>query len=181
MKTQILVFISKLSGRRPNSIWWRLFWALYFSFSLRRSRFRQNYVEAWRQHFPKYSLVIFVDQGSRLEIPCEDPAQADDAWLLRYLSTFYAVIKVESTILGAILPKELTRIDVVDLVQGLSAGQRHSTMDLGFYGYHRTGFIHKPSRLEGSRSLVDFLVQENVIRKVTTQPDDPGQILAEPG
>jgi hypothetical protein len=59
--------------------------------------------------------VIFIDRGHRLEIPCKDSAEADDAWLLRYLGTCYMVLKAEGAIMAAFLPKELTRVDVVEV------------------------------------------------------------------
>lgn len=88
-------------------------WCWWFTYLLisDMSDFKQNYIEAWRQH-QEQSIIISVSDHI-LMIPT--PHAVDDEVLLRHLRMFYRMIKVEQGIPGLLLPKKLERIDCVEV------------------------------------------------------------------
>lgn len=101
---------------------WSLFWSIYFITSVRRKRFTQNYIEAWRQNYPDYAIPVFFDRSSCLRIPCPDPNDPalDDAWIWSHLSFFYRISRIEGGIAPVLLPKSLSRLETVEVSSLLS-------------------------------------------------------------
>ena len=77
------------------------------------SEFKQNYIEAWKQHHG-VSINIYINY-EHLVIPVPD--KGTDETVLRQLRMFYRMVQIGKGIPGLLLPKQLDRIDVVEVGQ----------------------------------------------------------------
>jgi len=75
------------------------------------ANFKQDYLAAWRQHDEK-CIHIYV-QDENLMIPI--PADSNDEMVLKRIRGFYRLIEVDRGVLELIFPKDLERIDHVEV------------------------------------------------------------------
>lgn len=73
--------------------------------------FRQNYVEAWRQQHEQSIRISVSDEFLMMPIP----EASDDEVMLKRLRMFYRMMRVGQGIPGLLLPKNLERIDCVEV------------------------------------------------------------------
>ena len=73
--------------------------------------FRQNYMAAWRQR-KELSIHIFVDD-ERLSVPI--PVDGTDEALLARIRSFYKMMLVGQGFPALVFPKQLQRIDFVEV------------------------------------------------------------------
>ncbi|KAI0867492.1 hypothetical protein GGS24DRAFT_289723 [Hypoxylon argillaceum] len=166
-----LVFISTLANLTGIRSTWGFFWTTYFLFSLSYHHFSQNYLEAWRLTHPTHVITIFIDKINCINIPCPDPHDCNDLWLLQHLSLFYRMSRIGGGLFQAILPTSLVQIDIVEL--NLKFGEHNVGSDISRMGLH----IQIPGQIENAtfnsipdtqRDYVDELVAKAVFRQVTT-------------
>ena len=103
---------------RVMHIWknppWGLFWYSYFLLADRHEDFVLDYCAAWKlQPGIDSQLVLFVDNGKRLSVPCSTAAH--DAELLAHLRIFYNLIRTGGGIFELLGAKSSQRIDVVEV------------------------------------------------------------------
>lgn len=119
--------ISEIDRHFPVLSLWSLFWSIYFISSVissvRRTRFSQNYTEAWRKNHPNYAISVFFDRSSCVRIPCPDPDDpaVDDAWFWNHLSFFYRISRMEGDLIPVLLPRSLVRLEIVKVSSLLSS------------------------------------------------------------
>lgn len=95
---------------------WSTFWSLYFITCVRRKRFSQNYIEAWRQKYPNRAISVFFDRSGCVRIPCpDDDAELNGPWLWNHLSFFYHISRIEGDISMVLLPKSLVRLEIIQV------------------------------------------------------------------
>ena len=75
------------------------------------SEFRQNYMAAWAQR-EENSIYIFVDDESLL-VPI--PADGTDEIMLARIRSFYQMMLVGQGFPALVFPKQLQRIDLVEV------------------------------------------------------------------
>lgn len=75
------------------------------------AEFRQNYMAAWRQR-KELSVHIFVDDDN-MSIPI--PADGTDETLLARIRSFYQMMLVGQGFPALVFPKQLQRIDFVEV------------------------------------------------------------------
>ncbi|KAF1831888.1 hypothetical protein BDW02DRAFT_555833 [Decorospora gaudefroyi] len=149
----MLVIRSRLadpeSQRNPP---WSLFWYSYFLLAERREDFIQDYCTAWKlQDGFNSELVIFVDNGQRLPVPCT--TSMNDDKLMKHLHVFYDLIRIRGGLFEFFGAKSSQRIDVVDLQQVHAVGDRVGLpLALGRHGpYNRQiYYFNHPAGLIGN-------------------------------
>lgn len=75
------------------------------------AEFRQNYMAAWRQR-KELSIHIFVDDEN-MSVPI--PADGTDETLLARIRSFYQMMLVGQGFPALVFPKQLQRIDIVEV------------------------------------------------------------------
>ena len=75
------------------------------------AEFRQNYMAAWRQR-KELSIHIFVDD-EKLSVPI--PVDGTDKALLARIRSFYQMMLVGQGFPALVFPKQLQRIDFVEV------------------------------------------------------------------
>ena len=75
------------------------------------AEFRQNYMTAWRQR-KELSIHIFVDD-EKLSVPI--PVDGTDKAMLARIRSFYHMILVGQGFPALVFPKQLQRIDFVEV------------------------------------------------------------------
>ncbi|KAI0410467.1 hypothetical protein F5X98DRAFT_381772 [Xylaria grammica] len=172
-----LIVISISTNVTGVRLIWDFFWTTYFLFCPSRHYFSQNYLEAWRLTYPTHVVTIFIDKINCIHVPCPDPHDMTDLWLLKHLSLFYRMSRIHGGIFQAILPTSLVQIEIVKLEQTFgehTAGECSSILDLG---------NQIPGQIENStfkrtipqdqRHYIDDLVAKTVIRQATAAANTP--------
>ena len=100
---------------------WKVLWANEFLFR-DTSDFRQDFLEAWRQKYlaegggqsnPLRYIVLLIDYGPSIEIPCSESMV--DADLMKHLNSFLNLLRMERGLLEALQFKTIARIDVIEV------------------------------------------------------------------
>lgn len=124
--------VSRIHARAKKDSVWMIFWQLYFILSTSRRAMVQNYLAAWKQKYPEYSIALFVDNNNYMIVPFALPdvlanptttptlapgtdEHPDDCDLLIHLNMFYSIIKVEGSIIQMLLPKVKARVDIIQV------------------------------------------------------------------
>lgn len=85
---------------------------MYFLVAQFKEDFKIDFCEAWRcQPGSDMKLIMFVDNGNRLEIPIS--SAMDDQALMKHMHCFYDLIRSEGGIFEFFGAKSSQRIDVV--------------------------------------------------------------------
>ncbi|KAH8781255.1 hypothetical protein F5883DRAFT_539733 [Diaporthe sp. PMI_573] len=165
--TVTLRIVSRMDQAFPIFSLWSLFWSIYFITSVRRKRFTQNYIEAWRQNYPDYAIPVFFDRSSCLRIPCPDPNDPalDDAWIWSHLSFFYRISRIEGGIAPVLLPKSLSRLETVEIKDGSVPGAVISTLYVPPTTCALVEDFAPVKTSVGQRSLIWELVQSDVYQE----------------
>jgi hypothetical protein len=96
---------------------------VYFLCAKHKTDFIADYTEAWRiQSGIDCEVVIFVDNGHRLVVPCS--TTEDDRTLMTRLRTFHGLIQTESGIFELCGAKSTQRIDIVKVCVDQTHGQQ---------------------------------------------------------
>ncbi|KAF2727662.1 hypothetical protein EJ04DRAFT_132631 [Polyplosphaeria fusca] len=165
----VILVISKLPKARRGRAW-KVFWYAYYILTDHMDAFVVDYCEAWSQQ-PSFDaeIVLFVENGHRIAIPCS--STADDKDLVRHLRTFYDLILANGGLSEFLGLKSSTRIDIVEIEQEFAVGNRAGPpLDLGRYGpYNRQiHYFRDPSQLTGTK-IRDRLLKESVLGHRGTQ------------
>lgn len=123
MKSQKPVKPRKRRESRQDVLSWhqervRFWWLLYFLVA-DSSDFHQNYMNAWisRDKSPRVLKVVLGRQYLDMPLP---PDNVDDSVVFAWLNMFYRYLKLRKGVLEIIIPKELVRIDCVEVRTCLS-------------------------------------------------------------
>ena len=105
-------FLLKSGDRYPvrYTVLCKIWWFIYLLICP-MSEFEQNYMAAWRQR-KELSIQIFVDDEN-LSIPI--PAAGTDEAMLARIRTFYQMMLVGQGVPALVFPKQLQRIDFVEV------------------------------------------------------------------
>lgn len=104
--------------------WWAMFWGWYFT-SSKGSDFHQDFLEAWKKWLQgklqpdlppwqpqqePWSLLVFLDNESMMEVPCFD--NTDDKDFFAYLQGLHELVRVEKQTLFKFSLQVLGRVDI---------------------------------------------------------------------
>ncbi|MCJ1379997.1 hypothetical protein MMC17_003100 [Xylographa soralifera] len=129
----------------------RVWWGCYLWIS-EISEFKQNYIEAWKQH-QRTSINIYINY-EHLVIPI--PEENTDEAVLRQLRMFYRMVQVERGIPGLLIPKQLDRIDVVEMTPETSVlGYPKETLRLGRYESRLIDLFEHPEHGKSSTAIAE--------------------------
>jgi len=103
----------RLSPSRNTT--WMLFWDHYMCCTFDRHRFTQNYVAAWRKKMPDHIITIFINNGSRIDVPSPDPINMDDEKIIRHVKLFHSLNLFRNGVMRALIPKALSNVDIVEV------------------------------------------------------------------
>ena len=95
---------------RLSGVWWFVYMLI-----TPMAEFRQNYMAAWRQRkelSKELSIHIFVDDE---KMSCPIPADGTDEALLARIRSFYQMMLVGQGFPPLVFPKQLQRIDFVEV------------------------------------------------------------------
>lgn len=109
---------------------------------------------------PTLSLVLFLDNGMPLEVPC--PQNMDNQALLKHVMTFYHLQKMRSGILEALGFRTLGFVEMVHMHNGRLKtrviGQCEEILDLGRYkGSRMINFLRRSKAVPRGDSIVNRL------------------------
>jgi hypothetical protein len=89
-------------------------------------------MEAWRHKYPDYSITLFVDRGSRLEVPFPAPGDLDDKLIMEHLYHFYGFTRFRKGLIHSLLPKTLARVDIIEVSADSETAGKHTLTVLLF-------------------------------------------------
>ncbi|KAJ4291736.1 hypothetical protein N0V90_009631 [Kalmusia sp. IMI 367209] len=128
-----------------------------------------DYCEALReQPETDAELVMFVDNGYQLKVPCSQAAE--DKELVKRLRMFYELTLAARSMIQVFGFKTSARIDIVKIAHDSAVGARiGAPLDLGRHGpYNRQiYFFRDSSRLNGT-TIRDRLVSESIMTSSDT-------------
>lgn len=78
-------------------------------------RTAQNYLATWRKKQPNHVLTFFINNGSRMDIPCPEPVDVDDEVILKHIKLFYCLALFRDGVIRALIPKTLSSVDIVEV------------------------------------------------------------------
>ncbi|ERF70561.1 hypothetical protein EPUS_09488 [Endocarpon pusillum Z07020] len=137
------------SGRRSFLTW---FWWYIYLLIADGADFKQNYLEAWRQRDERL-LHIYI-QDNHLHIPI--PPTHNDKIVLERIRLFYGMVQVERGLLELLFPKQLERIDCVEMTKDTFILMREvETLQLGRYQGRLVNLFEHPEFGERTSAIAD--------------------------
>ncbi|KAL5386725.1 hypothetical protein PMIN02_008412 [Paraphaeosphaeria minitans] len=152
-----------------NKYTYTIFWTTYFCVAELLETFTMDYCQALReQPETDAEIVLFVDNGYRLQIPCSRGTNDKD--LVRLLRMFYELIMARRGVIQIFGFRTSARIDVVQLQFGAAVGPKIGPpLDLGRHGpYNRQIYFFRDSSPLHGTEIRDRLLLENVLHDMHT-------------
>ncbi|KAH6882541.1 hypothetical protein BKA58DRAFT_373493 [Alternaria rosae] len=164
-KNVLTSFVKATSLQRKPC--WEFFWVMYFLCAKDGTDFIDDYTAAWSAQ-PDYDseVFVFIDNGHCLIVPCSQAtADVDDKAFLEHLRSFYNLSRMNFGLFELFGVKSSQKIEIVELLPGLTAGNRVGLpLDLGRHGsYNRQIHYFKDASSMRGTAIRERLLTEGVL------------------
>ncbi|KAK4555744.1 hypothetical protein LTR86_006964 [Recurvomyces mirabilis] len=146
-----------------------LSWSLYFTIGYDKA-FEQDYIEAWRVRLASLgdTTAVYGFLGLQsLPMPVlfdpHDNAIGNDRATLEMLRMCFSLLQAERGFTELLLPRNLTRVDRVNILQGTTnaLGSRINALDLGRGDNNNVIDLERPARLPADQRTLTRIILED--------------------